>query len=164
MKLDYQPTIWWGFDERQLKDTAEFLCVANPQGSPDVESKMLYIKSHSTCELMRHGRPIDIATGGWQVCFFLNTNDSGVPDDFEYYAIVSITPYTAKYYMKQREAASSITSNQEVPLQKLDKVLTRIADSLEDFHVTIDHAQIDHAHIDDIGEIKGDVVTHPKSF
>ena len=31
----------------------------------------------------------------------------------------------------------------------------RIADSLE---------KIDHAHIDDIGEIHGDVVTHPKQF
>ena len=98
MELNYQPTIHW--NERQLKDAADFLCVANPAGNPDLESKMLYIKQHSTVELMRHGHPIDIATGGWQVCFFLNTNDTGVPDDFEYYAIVSITPYTAKYYME----------------------------------------------------------------
>ena len=26
------------------------------------------------------------------------------------------------------------------------------------------HVDIDHAHIDDIGEIHGDVVTHPKQF
>ena len=114
MELNYQPTIHW--DERQLKDAADFLCVVNPAGNADVETKMLYIKQHSTVELMRHGHPIDIATGGWQVCFFLNTNDSGVPDDFEYYAIVSITPYTAKYYMKQQETDPPIASfdNQEL--------------------------------------------------
>jgi len=26
------------------------------------------------------------------------------------------------------------------------------------------HVDIDHAHIDDIGEIHGDVITHPKQF
>jgi len=26
------------------------------------------------------------------------------------------------------------------------------------------HVDIDHAHIDDIGEIHGDVTTHPKNF
>ena len=54
----------------------------------------------------------------------------------------------------------------------------RIADSLEriatilesNVHISIDHGHIehidhvDHAHIDDIGEIHGDVVTHPKNF
>ena len=112
MELNYQPTIHW--DERQLKDAADFLCVANPAGNADVETKMLYIKQHSTVELMRHGHPIDIATGGWQVCFFLNTNDSGVPDDFEYYAIVSITPYTAKYYMKEQEGYKDKLTGLEV--------------------------------------------------
>ena len=54
----------------------------------------------------------------------------------------------------------------------------RIADSLEriasilesNVHISIDHGHIehidhvDHAHIDDIGEIHGDVITHPKAF
>ena len=54
----------------------------------------------------------------------------------------------------------------------------RIADSLEriatilesNVHISIDHGHIehidhvDHAHIDDIGEIHGDVTTHPKPF
>ena len=49
--------------------------------------------------------------------------------------------------------------------------LERIADALEkSLHINIDHGHIehidhvDHAHIDDIGEIHGDVVTHPKKF
>ena len=56
--------------------------------------------------------------------------------------------------------------------------LNRIADSLEriakilesNVHISIDHGHIehidhvDHAHIDDIGEIHGDVTTHPKPF
>ena len=56
--------------------------------------------------------------------------------------------------------------------------IKRIADSLEkiafilesNVHISIDHGHIehidhvDHAHIDDIGEIHGDVTTHPKPF
>ena len=38
--------------------------------------------------------------------------------------------------------------------------LERIADALEHLHIE----KIDHAHIDDIGEIHGDVTTHPKNF
>ena len=102
MSLDYQPTIWW--DERELNDAAEFLEVANPAGNADVENKIQYIKNHSTTVLMEKEHPTDISTGGWQVCFFLNTNDSGIPIDFEYYAKVSITPYTANYYLKQQES------------------------------------------------------------
>ena len=101
MSLDYQPTIWW--DERELQDAAEFLVVANPAGNADVETKIQYIKNHSTTVLMEKEHPTDISTGGWQVCFFINTNDSGIPIDFEYYAKVSITPYTANYYLKQQE-------------------------------------------------------------
>ena len=43
--------------------------------------------------------------------------------------------------------------------------LSRIANALEriaDFYERGLHVDIDHAHIDDIGEIHGDVVTHPK--
>ena len=49
--------------------------------------------------------------------------------------------------------------------------LERIATILEsNVHISIDHGHIDlidhvdHAHIDDIGEILGDVTTHPKPF
>ena len=97
MALTHQPSIHW--DEENLKDAALFLCVANPQGNPDIDSKIKYIKNYATTSLMEVGKPIDISTGGWQVCFYLNTNDSGYPIDFEYYAKVSITPYTANCYM-----------------------------------------------------------------
>ena len=45
--------------------------------------------------------------------------------------------------------------------------LGRIANALEriaDFYEKGLHVDIDHAHIDDIGEIHGDVTTHPKNF
>ena len=45
--------------------------------------------------------------------------------------------------------------------------LVRIANALEriaDFYEWGLHVDIDHAHIDDIGEIHGDVTTHPKNF
>jgi len=45
--------------------------------------------------------------------------------------------------------------------------LVRIANALEriaDYYEKGLHVDIDHAHIDDIGEIHGDVVTHPKQF
>ena len=51
---------------------------------------------------------------------------------------------------------------------RIASALERIADSLEKkWHIDIDHGHIeniDHARIDDIGEIHGDVVTHPKQF
>ena len=43
---------------------------------------------------------------------------------------------------------------------RIASALERIAESLEKKW----HIDIDHAHIDDIGEIHGDVVTHPKQF
>ena len=45
--------------------------------------------------------------------------------------------------------------------------LIRIANALERIADAYDkklHIEVDHAHIDDIGEIHGDVVTHPKQF
>ena len=45
--------------------------------------------------------------------------------------------------------------------------LGRIANALErieEFYEKGLHVYIDHAHIDDIGEIHGDVTTHPKNF
>ena len=54
---------------------------------------------------------------------------------------------------------------------RIASALERIADALErKWHIDFDHGHIehidaiDHAHIDDIGEIHGDVVTHPKKF
>ena len=57
---------------------------------------------------------------------------------------------------------------------RIASALERIATALEKgAHINIDHGHIehidhvdaiDHAHIDDIGEIHGDVVTHPKNF
>ena len=51
---------------------------------------------------------------------------------------------------------------------RIASALERIADSLEkQIHINIDHGHIeniDHARIDDIGEIHGDVTTHPKPF
>ena len=49
-------------------------------------------------------------------------------------------------------------------MKRIADALERIADSLQHLHIDVDHANIDHAHIDDIGEIHGDVVTHPKNF
>ena len=45
--------------------------------------------------------------------------------------------------------------------------LSRIANALEriaDIYEKGLHVDIAHAHIDDIGEIHGDVTTHPKNF
>ena len=49
----------------------------------------------------------------------------------------------------------------------MSEEFTRIANSLERIATALEHLyieKIDHAHIDDIGEIHGDVVTHPKQF
>ena len=55
--------------------------------------------------------------------------------------------------------------------ERIADSLERIANILEsNVHISIDHGHIehidhvDHAHIDDIGEIHGDVTTHPKPF
>jgi len=55
--------------------------------------------------------------------------------------------------------------------ERIADALERIATILEsNVHISIDHGHIehidhvDHAHIDDIGEIHGDVTTHPKPF
>ena len=52
--------------------------------------------------------------------------------------------------------------------KRIADALERIADILEsNVHINIDHGhteQMDHIHIDDIGEIHGDVTTHPKSY
>ncbi len=51
----------------------------------------------------------------------------------------------------------------ESPADRIADALERIANILEsNVHISIDH--VDHAHIDDIGEIHGDVTTHPKPF
>ena len=57
------------------------------------------------------------------------------------------------------------------PADRIADSLERIANILEsNVHISIDHGHIehidhvDHAHIDDIGEIHGDVTTHPKPF
>ena len=66
------------------------------------------------------------------------------------------------------------TMNDTVLLERIAKSLEKIAS--EGLHITIDHGHIehidhvdhidaiDHTHIDDIGEIHGDVITHPKKF
>ena len=49
----------------------------------------------------------------------------------------------------------------------MSEELGRIANALEriaDFYEKGLHVDIDHALIDDIGEIHGDVTTHPKNF
>tara|TARA_B100000287_G_scaffold427974_2_gene478573 strand:- start:145 stop:585 length:441 start_codon:yes stop_codon:yes gene_type:complete len=143
MSLDYQPTIHW--DEQNLHDAAEFLCVANPQGNPDIDSKIKYIKNYATTSLMEAGKPIDIATGGWQVCFYLNTNDSGYPIDFEYYAKVSITPYTASYYMKQQEGYKDIVTGLEVKHGQF------VYPKDERIHCYEDSSEIDCSILQDIG-------------
>ena len=45
-------------------------------------------------------------------------------------------------------------------LTRIGNALEWIANTLEHFHIE----KIDQAHIDDIGEIHGDVITHPKQF
>ena len=56
-------------------------------------------------------------------------------------------------------------------IKRISDSLEKIASILEsNVHISIDHGHIehidhvDHAHIDDIGEIHGDVTTHPKPF
>ena len=54
-------------------------------------------------------------------------------------------------------------------LERIAASLERIANALENEAITINmihgHIEnIDHARIDDIGEIHGDVTTHPKPF
>jgi len=56
-------------------------------------------------------------------------------------------------------------------IKRIANSLEKIASILEsNVHISIDHGHIehidhvDHAHIDDIGEIHGDVTTHPKPF
>ena len=56
-------------------------------------------------------------------------------------------------------------------IKRIANSLEKIASILEsNVHISIDHGHIehidhvDHAHIDDIGEIHGDVITHPKNF
>ena len=53
-----------------------------------------------------------------------------------------------------------LTDEQEEILENISKHLDRIASALEKKW----HVDIDHARIDDIGEIHGDVTTHPKPF
>ncbi len=53
-----------------------------------------------------------------------------------------------------------LTDEQEEILENISDSLKRIADSLEQKW----HIDIDHGHIDDIGQIHGDVTTHPKPF
>ena len=59
-------------------------------------------------------------------------------------------------------------SNETSPADRIADALERIATVLESgAHINIDHGHIeniDHARIDDIGEIHGDVTTHPKPF
>jgi len=61
-----------------------------------------------------------------------------------------------------------MTTTQEFRTQiSLATNVERIADALERIAKVLEndvHINIDHAHIDDIGEIHGDVVTHPKQF
>ena len=65
----------------------------------------------------------------------------------------------------------------EATADRIASALDRIATVLESgAHINIDHGHIEHidhvdhidaiehTHIDDIGEIHGDVVTHPKQF
>ena len=40
----------------------------------------------------------------------------------------------------------------------------RIAVALERIAQALEHLNIEHAHIDDVSELHGDVITHPKSF
>ena len=70
-----------------------------------------------------------------------------------------------------------MTNENVSPADRIADALERIATVLETgAHINIDHGHIehidhvdhidaiDHAHVDDIGEIHGDVVTHPKNF
>ena len=61
------------------------------------------------------------------------------------------------------EFLATLKMRQEVMSEEFTRIATaleRIANALEHLHI----GKIDHAHIDDIGEIHGDVVTHPKQF
>ena len=53
-----------------------------------------------------------------------------------------------------------LSDEQEEIFEDISNSLKRIADALEKKW----HIDIDHGHIDDIGEIHGDVTTHPKPF
>ena len=93
---------------------------------------------------------------------------------------MSYISITAGFQPEEGGAVPSIrfihndTMNDTVLLERIAKSLEKIAsegllNTIVHGHIEhIDHVDhidaIDHTHIDDIGEIHGDVITHPKKF
>ena len=87
---------------------------------------------------------------------------------------VFLFSYPGLLFFTMKHLQLSLTDKNYYLLERIAKSLEKIAS--EGLHITIDHGHIehidhvdhidaiDHTHIDDIGEIHGDVITHPKKF
>jgi hypothetical protein len=95
------PRVKW--DAYDLEKLSEALLVMNPSGFRDADSQSSYIRSLAERELYRFQRPIDVATGGWQVCFYHAWDH--LADRYEYVAIASLTPHVAWDFATQFSAA-----------------------------------------------------------
>jgi hypothetical protein len=94
------PKVKWDYDA--LKRVAESLMIINnPFNFSCAETLELYIIGISERELYRHDRPCDTATGGWQVVFI--PAYSHLQEQYDYIAIVSVTPYTLHRYLQEKK-------------------------------------------------------------
>jgi hypothetical protein len=94
------PRVKWDYDN--LKRVAESLMIVNnPLNFSSADSLASYIRGTSEGELYRFNGPCDTATGGWQVVFL--PAYSHLQDQYDYVAIVSVTPYTLHRYLQENK-------------------------------------------------------------
>jgi hypothetical protein len=93
------PRVKWDYDN--LKKVAESLMIINPLGFPSADSLASYIRGTSERDLYRLDCPCDPATGGWQVVFI--PAYSPLQEQYDYIAIVSVTPYTLHCYLQEKK-------------------------------------------------------------
>jgi hypothetical protein len=93
------PRVKWNHDD--LTRVAESLLIINPLGFSCAESLSSFIRGASERELYRLSDVCNISTGGWQVVFLPAYNH--LRDQYDYVAIVSITPYTLHRYLQEKK-------------------------------------------------------------
>jgi hypothetical protein len=94
------PRVKWDYDN--LKKVAEALMIINnPLNFSCAETLELYIRGTSERDLYRLDCPCDPATGGWQVVFI--PAYSPLQEQYDYIAIVSVTPYTLHRYLQEKK-------------------------------------------------------------
>ena len=104
-------------------------------------------------------------------------NDTNLKKEFREDAIDRFENQMATYYYTLQQYPDHIVYIESICPKKgmpqcgidfMDEVVVQKFEKREgeasDFYEKGLHVDIDHAHIDDIGEIHGDVVTHPKQF